>query len=135
MAAKPINSRLNLGQDHTQAHTWIRHELAPVLAAANFDIAGASESTTTFERRYLPGWALVLGILTLPIGLLLLVFARNTDVVAISLNRERDWIIASVNGMGPTKVQSLFERLARDGVAMHMTDMPPPPSTNQKEKI
>jgi hypothetical protein len=52
-----------------------------------FTIKLQTEETLTITRRYLPGWALLVGIITLPglVGLLLLIFYRREDTVTFTI--------------------------------------------------
>lgn len=124
----PISSQLNLGSDRSAAQSWVLSELGPVLAKAGFNAVGTATDSTTFSRRYLPSWALVIGILTLPFGLLILALARSTDVVVVALDQAPEgFVLATATGKAPRKVRDLLIKLNTEGVAMYPSEVPPAP--------
>ncbi len=57
----------------------------PILVAAGFRTAADVAHTTILERRYMPGWAILLAVILFPFGLLaLLVRKRETITIASS---------------------------------------------------
>ena len=55
----------------------------PILVAADFRTAADVAHTTILERRYMPGWAIVLAVVLFPLGLLALL-ARNRETITIA---------------------------------------------------
>lgn len=128
MASIPISAQLNLGSDSARARTWVLSELGPVLAKAGYTATASSAESVTFTRRYLPGWAIVVGILTLPIGILILALVRKTNILVVDLGAQDGTVIATASGAGPKRVAELLAKLNREGVAMHGTGTPPEPT-------
>src|SRR4051794_4522084 len=52
-----------------------------------YELKQQANETITIGRRYLPGWALLIGILTIPglIGILILIFYRREDTVTFTI--------------------------------------------------
>jgi hypothetical protein len=134
MSTKAIASQLNLGQDPAAARAWVLEDLGPVLAHVGFKPAAARDANIEFTRRSLPGWALLLGIVTLPFGLLVLALVRRTDVLVVDLSVQAGTVIATASGSGPAKVKELLEKLNREGVAMRVAAAPPPPTIAAQEE-
>jgi hypothetical protein len=126
--ALPITAQLNLGSDPVRARTWVLNELGPVLAKAGYTATASTAESVTFTRRFLPAWAAVLGILTLPLGILILALVRSTSVLVVDLGVQDGAVIATASGAGPRKVAELLAKLNREGVAMHPPAAPPQPT-------
>jgi hypothetical protein len=57
------------------------------LTSLGYRTTNQSAGGVTLTHRFLPAWAMALGILTVPLGLLILLFFRRTAVVNITLAR------------------------------------------------
>ncbi|HEY0391017.1 MAG TPA: hypothetical protein VGC63_04845 [Solirubrobacterales bacterium] len=124
MASVAINSQLNLGTDPVQARSWVLSDLGPVLAKAGYRTTATSSESVTFTRRHLPGWAIVVGILTLPFGILILALVRSTDALVVDLGISGGFVLATAAGTGPKMVRDLMEKLNREGVVMRAAATP-----------
>jgi hypothetical protein len=114
----PIGAHLVLGNDLGRAKTWLLEDLAPAMTKAGFRVSATTPTSVTWARRFLPGWALVLGIITLPFGLLILAFARSTQTLIFDLQGNGADVVATAAGEGPEGVAELLDRLQREGVRM-----------------
>jgi hypothetical protein len=122
MSVTAFTSQLNLGQNLEAAKVWVLSELGPVLAKGGYRVTASFGESVSFTRRSLPGWALVLGIITLPVGILILALVRRSDVLIIDLSLRDGVVLATVSGVGPKMVRDLFDKLNREGVAVHTLD-------------
>src|ERR1044072_5832517 len=134
MSTKAISSQLNLGQNLVAARAWVLDDLGPVLAHAGYRATASNDQGIEFTKRSLPGWALLLGIVTLPFGLLIFAFVRRADVLVIDLSVENGIVLARATGAGPLKVKELMEKLNREGVVMRAAATPPPPTIAAHEE-
>jgi hypothetical protein len=81
------------------------------MARAGFSVTARSEHSITYTRRFTPMWAVILGILTFPIGLLFIFLVKNTNVIVFDLKDSADGgTIVTVAGSGPKLVDEFFGR-------------------------
>jgi hypothetical protein len=77
--------------------TW-QLERTGWFATGGFNLVAQSEAVLTYSRRYTPGWAVVVGLLTFPLGMLLWFFVRNTDTVTARFDLRGDDTLVTLAG-------------------------------------
>jgi hypothetical protein len=60
-------------------------EFVPVFGRDGFQMTAQSAEGLTFSRRYLSGWAFLGGLLIFPVGILVWLFVKRTEIVTVSL--------------------------------------------------
>jgi hypothetical protein len=107
--AVPITTQFALRHPPTTAHGLILGELSSMMAGAGFSVTGRTERSITYARHYTPGWVIVVGILTFPIGLLIIFLVKSTDVLVFDLKDSAGGgTLVTLAGNGPRKLGEFF---------------------------
>jgi len=83
-------------------------QLMSVSGADSYAPVAQSYDTLTLQRRRMPVWAIVLAILTFPIGLLFLL-VKDTEVVQITLSRVQGGTQVTIAGRASAPLQSALQ--------------------------
>ena len=89
----------------TQSYVEVDAEVAALLGRARgYDLRMAVPGTYSLSYRTTPAWALVLGVLTFPVGLLVIFLARETLTLTVSVTGLEPGARIVVVGRSHTKV-------------------------------
>ena len=84
------------GRDRAEAHepsevlTQVLRHFVPVARSYGFTVESLSAQDIILMRRYLPAWAVALGGLLLPLGVLVWLFYRRTQELVVHVSRTTD---------------------------------------------
>ena len=88
---------------------------SPQLAPMGYRITSQSITGVTLTRRYLPFWVGLLGVLTIPLGLVglaVLFFYRRTALISLTFVPSDDRTHVLVSGEASRQIQKYFRELA-----------------------
>ena len=103
----PISMMLEVPGSPEEAHQRI---VMATSGAKGYTVAPAGPNTLILTRRYLPTWALVVGIIAILslVGIALLLFVRKTETLTITLTKSKKGTSVSVTGPAS---QEMIQRL------------------------
>jgi hypothetical protein len=84
--------------------------VVPPLHACGYDLVERTPDRRVFARRRMPAWAIVVAIVTFPIGLLALL-ARGEDRITVDLVTRGDETLLVAQGVAPLHVRRAFAQL------------------------
>ena len=102
---------------------WLA-ERTSSLARAGYKLTTQSGALQAYTRRYTPGIAVVLGILTFPIGILLWLFWRREEAFTMEWAPYGGGSLVTVRGEAPPNVRATFEAIAAEHNAAYAAAHP-----------
>ncbi len=82
-------------------------------AAMGYRVTAQSPQSVTMERRYLPGWGVVVGILTFPIGILIWAVYRRSATLTFSFVPDGQGTRVVITGEGEPNLREYASGLGQ----------------------
>jgi hypothetical protein len=93
-------------------------EFVPFFGREGFQVTAQSADGFTLSRRYLGGAAMIGGLLTFPLGIVIWALARRTQTVTFSFSAQGTGTRIIIAGQGPPGVHAYIAALAESAAAM-----------------
>jgi hypothetical protein len=93
--------------------TWQR-ERTEWMAHGKFTPTGQTADTLTYQRRSIPGWAVVCAILLFPLGLLAVFFARRVDLLSLRFEAHGPGCLVTLTGAAEERSRISITNLSNE---------------------
>jgi hypothetical protein len=99
--------------DPRRAGADVLELLVPAFFSYGYELVERTPDRLVLERRYQPGWTILLAIFLFPLGLLALL-ARGSEIVTIDLASRDGYTLAVAQGVAPRKIRRALAELEDD---------------------